>query len=59
MAAKKKEVRVVTPAALEAQQEIVALSLPVRSKQTQMIDGPPAAAAVELVRRLREEARVL
>jgi hypothetical protein len=31
----------------------------VRSKQTQMIGGTPADAAKELVRRLREEARVL
>jgi electron transfer flavoprotein beta subunit len=60
MAAKKKEIRAVpfdgTPAAT---QQIVSLSVPVRQKQTQLIAGGPAEAARELVRRLREEARVL
>ena len=60
MAAKKKEIRkVALPAGLQPSQQIVALALPVRSKQTQMIDGSPAEAAKELVRRLREEARAL
>jgi electron transfer flavoprotein beta subunit len=60
MAAKKKEIKKVSlPAGLKPAQEILSLSLPVRSKQTQMIDGTPADAAKELVRRLREEARVL
>jgi electron transfer flavoprotein beta subunit len=60
MAAKKKEIRKVPlPAGLQSSQQIVALSLPVRSKQTQMITGSPAEAAKELVRRLREEARAL
>ncbi len=60
MAAKKKEIKKVQlPAGLKPSQEIVSLSLPVRSKQTQMISGTPADAARELVRRLREEARVL
>src|SRR5687767_6983192 len=60
MAAKKKEIRkVARPGGLEASQQIVALALPVRSKQTQMITGSPAEAAKELVRRLREEARAL
>ena len=60
MAAKKKEIRnVARPESLEPSQQIVALALPVRSKQTQMIAGSPAEAAKELVRRLREEARVL
>ena len=60
MAAKKKEMRkVAMPAGLQATQEIVALALPTRSKQTQLIDGPTAQAAQELVRRLRDEARVL
>jgi electron transfer flavoprotein beta subunit len=60
MAAKKKEIKKVPlPAGLKPAQEIVSLSQPVRSKQTQMIDGTPADAAKELVRRLREEARVL
>jgi len=60
MAAKKKEIRkVALPAGLQPSLQIVALALPVRSKQTQMITGSPAEAARELVRRLREEARAL
>jgi electron transfer flavoprotein beta subunit len=60
MAAKKKEVRVVAPPdGLAPSQEILSLSVPARTKQTQMISGAPAQAAAELVRRLREEARVL
>jgi electron transfer flavoprotein beta subunit len=60
MAAKKKEIRkVAMPAGLQASQQIAALALPTRSKQTQMISGSPAEAARELVRRLRDEARVL
>jgi electron transfer flavoprotein beta subunit len=60
MAAKKKEIRrVPLPAGLSASQSIVALSLPTKSKQTQLLPGPAPEAARELVRRLREEARVL
>jgi electron transfer flavoprotein beta subunit len=60
MAAKKKEIRRVPPSAdLQPSQEIVALALPSRQKQTQMIAGSPAEAARELVRRLRDEARAL
>jgi electron transfer flavoprotein beta subunit len=60
MAAKKKEIKKVPlPAGLKPSQQIVSLSLPVRSKQTQMIAGSAAEASKELVRRLREEARVL
>ena len=60
MAAKKKEIRsVAPPAGLTPALKIVGLSLPAKSKQTAMIDGAPAQAAAELVRRLREEARVL
>ena len=60
MAAKKKEIRkVARPGGLEAWQQIVALALPVRSKQTQIITGSPAEAAKELVTRLRDDARVL
>ena len=60
MAAKKKEIRkVAPPAGLKPTQQVVSMSLPIRSKQTQMIAGAPAAAAAELVKRLREEARVL
>jgi electron transfer flavoprotein beta subunit len=60
MAAKKKEIRkVAIPAGLQPSQQIAALSLPTRSKQTRMIAGSPAQAAQELVRLLREEARAL
>ena len=60
MAAKKKEIRkVAPPASLQPSQEIVSLSVPVRSKKTRMIGGTPADAASELVQRLRDEARVL
>ena len=60
MAAKKKEIRkVAVPAGLQPSQQIVALSLPSRAKQTQMIGGSAGEAAKELVRRLRDEARAL
>jgi len=60
MAAKKKEIRkVAMPGGLAAAQQIVALALPTRSKQTQMITGSAPEAAKDLVRRLREEARAL
>ncbi len=60
MAAKKKEIRKAPlPAGLASSQQIVALTLPTRSKQTEMISGAPPAAAKELVKRLREEARAL
>jgi electron transfer flavoprotein beta subunit len=60
MAAKKKEIRVVAPAApVAARQRIVSLAMPHKAKQTAMIGGTPAEAAKELVRRLRDEARVL
>jgi electron transfer flavoprotein beta subunit len=60
MAAKKKEIRkVAMPGGLQPAQEIVSLSMPTRTKQTQMIAGSTADAARELVRRLRDEARVL
>ena len=60
MAAKKKEIRtVLMPPGLQPIQQIVALAMPTKTKQTQMISGSPAEAARELARRLREEARVL
>jgi electron transfer flavoprotein beta subunit len=60
MAAKKKEIRkVAMPAGLQPAQQIVALAMPTRSKQTQMLSGSSAEAAKELARRLREEARAL
>ena len=60
MAAKKKEIkRAAAPAGLAAHQRIVNLYAPEQAKQTQLIGGSPAEAAKELVRRLREEARVI
>jgi electron transfer flavoprotein beta subunit len=60
MAAKKKEIRTVAaPAAAAAMQQIVALYVPEKSKKTQMLTGAPAESAAELVKRLREEARVI
>ena len=60
MAAKKKEIRVVKPSAVPAAKlAIASLYVPEKTKKTQLIDGAPAAAAKELVRRLREEARVI
>ena len=60
MAAKKKEIRKATVATtLVATQSIVNLYVPEKGKKTQMIGGSPREAAAELVRRLREEARVL
>jgi electron transfer flavoprotein beta subunit len=60
MAAKKKDVRRVVPVGpIAGRQQVAALYVPERSKQTQMLAGTPAEAARELVRRLREEARAL
>ena len=60
MAAKKKELRsVAADPPSEPRQRILALYVPERTKQTRMIAGSPAEAASELVRSLREEARVL
>ena len=60
MAAKSREIkRVPLPPGLQPSQQILSLALPTRTKQTQMIGGSPETAAEELVRLLREEARVL
>jgi electron transfer flavoprotein beta subunit len=60
MAAKKKEIRKTAPAAgVAARQKIVAMYTPEKGKKTQIIGGSPAEAAKELVRKLRDEARVL
>jgi electron transfer flavoprotein beta subunit len=60
MAAKKKEIKkVAAPGAVASRQKVLALYAPQKSKQTIMIGGSPAEAAKELVKRLREEARVL
>ena len=59
MAAKKKEVRVVDAPLTGARQRITAMAAPDKAKQTRMIGGAPADAARDLVRALREDARVL
>jgi electron transfer flavoprotein beta subunit len=60
MAAKKKEVRkAAAPAGLQSRQTIARLYVPEKTKKTQIIQGSPAEAAKELVRKLREEARVI
>ncbi len=60
MAAKKKEIRTVaSPLLATPHSKIVSMYLPAKSKKTQLIEGTPAVAAKELVRLLREEARVI
>ncbi len=60
MAAKKKQISVVSPAsAATPRQRIVSLYVPEKTKKTHLITGTPAEAARELVRRLREDARVI
>ena len=60
MAAKKKEIRKVAPAAAgEGTQRIVSMYFPEKGKKTQMIGGSASEAAKDLVRRLRDEARVI
>jgi len=60
MAAKKKEIRKFAPAAAApAGPRIASLYMPEKGKRTQIVAGPPAEAAKELVKRLREEARAL
>ena len=59
MAAKKKEIKkVAVPAGVTSRQRIVNLYFPEKTKQTRMIAGAAAEAAKELVRALREDARV-
>jgi electron transfer flavoprotein beta subunit len=59
MAAKKKDVRVVPVASRpEPRQRITSIHVPERTKETRLIAGSAAEAAKELVRVLRDEARV-
>jgi 3-oxoacyl-[acyl-carrier-protein] synthase II len=65
MAAKKKEIRKAAPGGADTtsgapppRQKIVSLYVPEKGKKTQIISGTPAEAATELVKKLREEARV-
>jgi len=60
MAAKKKEVRkAAVPAGVASRQAIVSIYVPEKRKQTEIIPGSAAEAAKTLVRKLREDARVL
>jgi electron transfer flavoprotein beta subunit len=60
MAAKKKEVRkAAPPAGLASRQAIARLYVPEKTKKTQLISGSASEAAKELVRKLRDEARVI
>ena len=60
MAAKKKEIRKVTPPPpADPTQRILSVHFPEKGKKTQMIGGSPAEAARDLLKRLREDARVL
>jgi electron transfer flavoprotein beta subunit len=59
MAAKKKEIKKVTPPAVTSAQRITSMYVPEKGKKTQMLSGSAADAAKELVKRLREEARAL
>jgi electron transfer flavoprotein beta subunit len=59
MAAKRKEIKAVpAPAAPPARQRILSIYVPEKTKATRIIDGTPAQAAAELVRVLRDDARV-
>jgi electron transfer flavoprotein beta subunit len=60
MAAKKKEIRAVAaPAGTPARQKILKIYVPDKGKQTKLIQGSPAEAGKELVRVLRDDARVI
>ena len=60
MAAKKKEIKKVAgPGAIEGKQEVMSVYFPEKGKKTQMIPGSPAEAAAALVKKLREDARVI
>ena len=59
MAAKKKEIRAVpAPPIPASRQRVVSVYMPAKAKQTRMISGSATEAAKELVRALREDARV-
>ena len=60
MAAKKKDIRKVSPAALPTvRSSVVSLDIPRKTKQTELIAGSGAEAASALVKKLREQARVI
>lgn len=64
--AKAKEIRRVTPAALgldptdaSARNELRRIYLPVKTKKTEFLEGPPKEASAKLVEKLQREARVM
>jgi len=60
MAAKKKEISKLPPSApLVRRQEILALYVPQKTKQTELMSGSAAEAAATLVKKLRDDARAL
>jgi electron transfer flavoprotein beta subunit len=59
MAAKKKEIRAVAAPAPVVRQRIVSVYVPEKGKRTRLISGTAAEAGKELVRILRDEARVI
>src|SRR5438445_3768898 len=59
MAARKKEIRKAVPPPGAPRQKIVRLYAPEKAKKTEIVSGSPAVAARELVRKLRDEARVI
>src|SRR5687768_4259172 len=60
MAAKKKEIRKVSPPALPPPaMKILSVSVPEKGKKTQMLPGSAAEAARALVQKLRDDARVI
>ena len=60
MAAKKKEIRKAAPsAAVTPRVEILSLYVPQKTKQTEIVSGSAAEAAATLVKKLREDARVI
>jgi electron transfer flavoprotein beta subunit len=60
MAAKKKEIRkAAAPATFTSRQQIVKLYAPQKQKHTEMLAGTPDDVAKQLVKKLREDARVI
>lgn len=60
MAAKKKEIRKVSPGSLTAPHiSVASLDIPRKTKQTELISGSPAEAATLLIKKLRDQVRVI
>jgi electron transfer flavoprotein beta subunit len=59
MGAKKKEIRPVTVELTPGRQRVVGLAVPGKARRTRMLGGTPREVARDLVRSLRDEARVL